>query len=414
MLKVHYHSDCIFFAGCENMLANFFNSKDLRSLYDVTFSYRYTEKYEQGLKQRLMHDLPVYPLILPDVTDFRKLSWLPVSVRRLLSAIIRLLLTIPFFIYEVIMLQSLFKKLRPDILHINNGGYPAALSARAATVAGRLAGVPKVLMVVNNMAVGYRHYSRLLDFPIDRLVVSSVDRFVTGSYAAGERLQGVLCLPSNKIRNIHNGIAVRPSNEVIEATRSRLGLNEFGGVVFGVVALLVPRKGHQVLLDAVLMLVEQQRLSSEAFKVFIEGNGPLRQSLVAFIEAHKLEQWVKLIGVEENVMDFMRAMDVIVLPSVADEDFPNVILEAMALRKPVIASRLAGTPEQVLNGETGLLFEPGNATQLSEAMALLLSDLNRINDMGCAAFLRFEKNFTVNVALDKYMNEYQSLWAEGN
>lgn len=409
-ILIHYYSDCHFFAGCENMLTNFFNSGELRQYYDISFSYRYSASYMQGFKQRVHRDLPVYPVRFPDLSDIAlMLKVLPLLSRRLITALIWLLLTGPLLIYEIVVLYLLFKKISPDILHINNGGYPAALSARAATIAGKLAGIPKVLMVVNNMAVDYQRVSRWIEYPVDCIVARSVDQFITGSEAAAAKLRNVLSLPENKVKAIHNGISLRSTTASVAVTHKRLGLENFEGIIFGVVALLVPRKGHRVLLEAVLNLVGGNRENVQQFKLLIEGDGPLRQELSDFVKAHNLSRWVMFVGDEDNVVNFMSAIDVLILPSVQDEDFPNVILEAMALGKPVIASRLAGTPEQIIDGVTGLLVEARNNIQLGEAIAYMMDNQNVMYEMGRASLERFNGYFTSNKALGNYTNMYSLL-----
>lgn len=393
------------------MLANFFNSSELKKVYGVSFSFRHSELYATGLVNRLQSNLQLYPVFFPDLSYVSPLSkHFPLFARRTCLGIARVVLFWPLFLYEISVLFSLFKRLSPDILHINNGGYPAALSARAAAIAGYFAGVPVVMMVVNNMAADYRHYSRWMDYPVDRLVVHAISLFVTGSAAASIRLQQVLKLPSSKLLNIHNGIALRKATASVAVTRERLGLSGFDGVVFSVVALLIPRKGHRVLLEAVLKLAsEKMAFLGANFVIMIEGDGPLRQELVAFVEKHDLSKWVKFVGEEENIVDFMIAVDVLILPSIEDEDFPNVTLEAMALGKPVIASRLAGTPEQVNHGVTGLLVEPRNVDQLASAIFDLLTDAEVRTKMGMAARDRFNNNFTTGKAIANYMNVYNKL-----
>ena len=410
MLNVHYYSDCHFFAGCENMLANFFNSEVFRQTHNVSFSYAQSELYEKGLERRVSKGLTIYPINFPVLLESSKLpNWMPMLIRRVLMVGLRLTLHLPLFIYQVSVLYVLFRKLRPDILHINNGGYPAARSALAAAIAGKCARALRVIMVVNNMADDYRHYSRWIDFPTDRIVVRCVDVFITGSQAAGARLQSVLKLPDHQVRTIHNGIALRNLTSTVTATRRRLGLGDFRGVVFGVVALLTPSKGHQVLLNAVLKLVTDKKLLGHEFKVLIEGDGPLLDSLVGFVIINNLAPWVIFIGDEANVVDFMSALDVLILPSVQDEDLPNVISEAMGLGKPVIASRLAGTPEQVIDGVTGLLVEPRNVTQLATAIFQLVDNVSMRGSMGRAALDRFDAHFTSPLALNNYSNLYAKL-----
>ena len=118
-------------------------------------------------------------------------------------------------------------------------------------------------------------------------------------------------------------------------------------------------------------------------------------------------------GQETNVVNFMTALDVLILPSVEAEDFPNVVLEAMALGKPVIASRLAGTPEQVVDGETGYLVEPRSVSGLVKAIERTIDEPSARIAMGLAAEQRFHNNFTDSIALKKYCTMYHKLMGEG-
>ena len=393
------------------MLVNFLNSEELKRDFNLSFSFRYSELYASGLAKRVQPDAPLFPVYFLDLSYTSPFSkHIPMFARWFSLAVAKLVLFWPLLTYEIFVLFRLFKRLSPDVLHINNGGYPAALSARAAAIAGHFAGVPSIVMVVNNMAADYRHFSRWMDYPVDRFVVRAVKVFITGSTAASNRLQKVLRLSDSKLARIHNGIELRKTTESFSATRERLGLASFDGVVFGVVALLIPRKGHQVLLEAVLKLVTAKIAPShENFVVLIEGDGPLHQELAAFVRRNDLSGFVKFVGDEKNVVDFMKALDALVLPSVADEDFPNVVIEAMALGKPVIASRLAGTPEQVDHGVTGLLVEPRRADQLAGAMIDLMVDSQLRSRMGVAATNCFNNKFTNDKAVANYMNIYKKL-----
>lgn len=408
-LKIHYHSDCAFFAGCENMLANFFNSAEFYKDFELSFSYRRTALYDEGLARRVQGSVRMYAFAFPDLSELDALpaAW-PRLLKRTFMAVLRWLLLLPLLVYEVFALYRLCQRLRPDVLQINNGGYPGGLSTRAAALAGWLARVPVIIMVVNNMAVGYRRFSRWLDYPLDRLIAGAVDIFVTGSQAASARIGEVMRLPAHKRIAIHNGIAPRRQNEKTAETRHRLGICADAGVVLGVVALLVPRKGHRVLLDALTQLAAANKLAPGRLTVLIEGRGPLYEDLMNYVLEQGLTNCVRFVGNETNVANFMAALDVLVLPSIQDEDFPNVILEAMSLAKPVIAARLAGTPEQVVNGETGLLFEPANVSELADAILKLCVDADARARMGRAAVARFSACFTHTQSLQNYSNLYKS------
>tara|TARA_R110002126_G_scaffold110918_1_gene248369 strand:- start:82337 stop:83578 length:1242 start_codon:yes stop_codon:yes gene_type:complete len=410
--KVHYHSDCPFFAGCESMLVNFWMSEFIRQRFEVSFSYRASALYEQGLNARSHINFPVYPLVFPELSKPTLLPQkLPLFLKRVIFFFIRLVSTLPLLGYQIWRLWRLFRRLKPDLIHINNGGYPAALSARAAVIAAKFAGIDHVVMVVNNMAIDYRRFSRWWEYPIDRFVARTATKFVTGSIAAGNQLQHVLRLPANKVQAIHNGIMRRDTTESLIETRKRLGLEAFDGVIFGVVAVMDPRKGHQVLLDAVRYIL-QQRDTKSLFKILIEGDGPLRSTLEDFVIANQLVEHCIFVGTETHVMNLMAVLDVVILPSVSHEDFPNIVLEAMAFSKPVIASQIAGTSEQIIDGETGLLVEPRNIKQLATAFETLLLDKKLRARMGELAQQRFQKHFIADVSVSKYVSLYQSIITE--
>ena len=412
--KIHYHSHAAFFSGAENMISVLLQSKELQSKFTQSFSYRYSDAYYSGFKKRVINFKgKSYALRFMHLHSYEQLSiFIPIFFKRIIFFLINSVLVYPSLIYQVIVLSRLLTKIAPDILHVNNAGYPAALSARAAVIAGRISGVPKIIMVVNNMAVGYGHYSRWFDYPIDRLISRYVNVFITGSKSAAVQLQDVLKLPLPQLQTIHNGIRLQDRASTIFDTRRRLELSDYTGITFGVVALLIPRKGHQVLLDAILKLVKDKSLLGHEFKVLIEGDGPLRHELMEFVTSRNLTPWVNFVGHEENITDFMSALDVLIWPSIQDEDFPNVVSEAMGLGKPVIASRLAGTPEQVLEGETGLLIAPRDVAQLAAAISQLIENADLRESMAHAALARFNTHFASQIALRNYNNLYTKLIEE--
>ena len=407
-LKIHYHSDCTFFAGCENMIANFLNSRELEKAFRLTFSYRRSLRYEQGLALRVHTSAKVYGLTFPDPFDIESL-FLSSSSRiiRVFGKLVRSVFVPILFLYEMVVLYRLFFSIKPDVLHINNGGYPGALSARAAVVAGRLAGVKFIVMVVNNMAVEYRSISRWLDFPVDIVIAAFVDVFVTGSKAASTRLSKVLRLPARKLAIIHNGIFLRERTETQSQMRERLYLTANSGVVLGVVAQLIPRKGHLILLSALTTLARRDRLPNGRLTLVIEGTGPLFDELNRYVVENKLSDVVRFVGDELNVMNLIGGIDILVFPSISDEDFPNVILEAMGLGKPVIAASLAGTPEQVVDGVTGLLINASDVEGLAMAIDFLCGDFRARDEMGRAAAKRFSAAFTDTIAVEKYSMLYR-------
>jgi colanic acid/amylovoran biosynthesis glycosyltransferase len=141
---------------------------------------------------------------------------------------------------------------------------------------------------------------------------------------------------------------------------------------------LVEKKGFAILIDACKQLADR----GEEFECVIGGNGPLQAELQARIERLGLQKCVRLTGqalVQEEIVEFMHAGDVYVLPCVwsADGDvdgLPQMLMEAMACGLPAISTRLVGIPDLVQPHRTGLLVEPGDASGLADAMLDLKHD----------------------------------------
>ena len=409
--KIHYHSHAAFFSGAENMISILLQSEELDSKYIKSFSYRYSKSYQSGFTKRVGDfNGKRFAFRFLHVHSYEQLpSFLPNFLKRIILFFFNSLLFYPMLTYQIFTLTKLFKKIKPDLLHINNAGYPAALSSRAAAIAGKISRVPKIIMIVNNMAVEYDRPSRIIEYPIDRLVAKYVDLFITGSKSAADQLMSVLKLSNNKITTIHNGIKLRERLHTKNETMQRLELEDFKGVTFGVVALLVPRKGHKILLEAVSKMVLEKKFVNGEFRLLIEGTGPLYHELSDIISKKGLMSWVTFVGHEENIMDFISAIDVLIWPSVEDEDFPNIISEAMGLGKPVIASRLAGTPEQILDTQTGILVEPRNTEQLASAIFKMIKNKEKRESMGYQALKEFNNKFSSEIAIKNYNKLYETL-----
>lgn len=407
--KLHYHTDCDFFAGCENMVANFLNDQRVYERYEVSFSYRKSERYELGLKNRVNNPAlgECYPILAGNILT-KLFVKMPKPIRMIVLALnYLLLLRYLVLLWNILALYVAWKPRAIDLLHINNGGYPAQSSCLAAAIAGRLVGIKSVVMVVNNIADLNQCRRWWLERPLDFIVARSVTMFVTGSKAANYALQMVLRLPSDKLTTLPNGIQGRKTNESKLETRKRLGLRETD-FVFGVVALLEWRKGHGVLLNAMGSLVKNMGVDNMPM-LLIEGEGAELLALQNQAMQLGIEKWVRFIGVERNVFDFMLAIDVMVFPSVANEDFPNVVLEAMSLGKPVIASRIAGTVEQIDDGITGWLVESNDVSALAFKMEAVVSNRAEIEFIGVNARVKFDKNFAAEAAVSNYLDLYEML-----
>jgi len=391
------------------MLVNFFSDARLVNAYEISFSYRYSAKYESGFRERLDPRFDVIPLRLDDEGQFiaQICRWVPWAAGIVRVAGRILLLRYWFVLTNTIRLYRILGRRVPDIVHINNGNYPGAYSCMSAVFAARLCGVRRIIYVVNNVAIPYKSLRRWLDYPFDSIVAKAASLFVTASRYAGDELKKVLRLPAAKLANLHNGIAPRPVTETRVETLSRLGIDLHRTLV-GVIAILEERKGHIVLLEAIRRIKES---GGRAPLIIIEGEGLQRSHLENFIREHALLDDVRMVGREDHIFNLLNAVDIIALPSISHEDFPNVVLEAMSLGKPVIGTRLAGIPEQIVHMETGLIVEPGDSDGLVLALQQLDSDTKLRLRLGQCAQQRFQRKFSAETAVEAYLRLYQNLLA---
>ncbi|MCU0586964.1 MAG: glycosyltransferase family 4 protein [Syntrophobacteraceae bacterium] len=140
--------------------------------------------------------------------------------------------------------------------------------------------------------------------------------------------------------------------------------------VLGIAAVLRSWKGHKVLLEAMKPILQ----AFPEARLCIVGDGPMRKVIEARIGELGLQDRVLMTGYREDVVQVIAAFDIAVMASYASEGIPQFALQAMALSKPVVATRVGGIPEVVLHGETGLLAEPKDPASLAEAVLALLAD----------------------------------------
>src|SRR5437868_7762517 len=164
------------------------------------------------------------------------------------------------------------------------------------------------------------------------------------------------------------------------------------------VGRLVAFKGFEHLIDACAELARR----GFDFTCHIVGDGPLRETLKAKIEKLNLSSRINLLGSfsQKAVLEELRNADVFALASVTDAQgasdvFPTVILEAMAAARPVLSTRLAGIPELVIDGETGVLVPPGDTSALAEALAQLVCDCELRLRYGRSGRARIEQCFRI-------------------
>ncbi len=228
-------------------------------------------------------------------------------------------------------------------------------------LAARLAGVPVVR-------------SRHLSTPIRKswssrfVYMKLADRVITSGAAIREAMIRDHGMRPECIVSVPAGVDISIFQPGVDglAVRQEFGLS-VDDYVIGIVAVLRNWKGHHILIRALAELIRRGR----DLKLLIVGEGPQEKNLRRLIGALGLESRVVMAGYRHDVPSCMAAMDCVVLPSLENEATSQVLPQAMAMKKPVIASNVGGLMEVVIDGQTGLLVPPGNVSALADAIARL-------------------------------------------
>jgi glycosyltransferase involved in cell wall biosynthesis len=281
-------------------------------------------------------------------------------------------------------LALLARSWRPDVLLCCN-----QRALRLGAPAARLAGVPRVVM--RDGLQGSLRGSRY-----NRWMARLVDGFIVNADATRREL--LTWLPADRVKVIYNGIELPPYDQAREGAELRRALGcPTGAPVLLSVARLVSDKDHATLLTAFRRVAQRD----ERARLWIAGDGPLRPTLAAQVERFGLSEWVAFLGFRGDVPRLLAAADVLVISSLR-EGLPNVALEAMAARRPIVATAVSGIPELVRDGETGLLVPPAAPDALASALAVLVGDPVRRRQMGERGRRRVEQWFEASAILDQW------------
>jgi L-malate glycosyltransferase len=290
-------------------------------------------------------------------------------------------------------LYALFRRERPHIVHTHAWG-----TLLEGVIAARLARVP----IVVHGEHGTLQVSMRQRWP-QRLAWSCVDQVLSVSSRLGERMAREVGFPVGRIRTIRNGVDVARFRRVEKAeARAALGVPAEGFVAV-TVGRLVRVKDHARLLDAVARL----RQDGLPVTLLIAGDGPLKSDLEQQSERLGMQKHVHMLGHRQDVEIVLAAGDVFVLPS-RSEGLSNTILESMAAGLPVVATRVGGADEMVIDGRTGILVRPECIDDLVTALRAVMSNPSMCYAMGQAGRERVEAEFDIA----KMAREYESLYLE--
>jgi glycosyltransferase involved in cell wall biosynthesis len=295
------------------------------------------------------------------------------------------------------------KKNRYHIVHTHNSkaGFLGRLAAK-------FAGVPVIVHTVHGFAFHdqepiwrqnlFRNLERRASRWCDKMI------FISQPLIDWALREGVVT--EDKAVKIYSGIELDQFGPVTEDTKNRIRSKWKIGhedVVIGVVSKLWEGKGHAILIKA----FKELRKEIKDIRLVIVGEGYIYNELRNLVHMLGLKDSVLFTGFQMDVSEIIATFDVAVLPSFF-EGMGRVLLEAMAMEKPVVASRVGGIPDLVEHGVNGLLVSPGDVLELSNAIKTVVKDKKLAHEMAEKGRKRITEQFSAEAmvqSIEKVYNE---------
>lgn len=305
-------------------------------------------------------------------------------------------------------LWRLFRILKPDIVHTRN------LATLEAQLPALLAGVPHRVhgehgRDIEDLDGTSRKYQLLR-----RLFRPLIHRYIALSLDLKRYLREQIGVPERKISSICNGVDTEKFTPAGAQARAVLP-GDFSGadkVVIGTVGRMEEVKDQITLVRAFVRLVKGHPQGREKLRLIMVGDGALREPARSILDAAELAQVAWLPGEREDVPELLRAMDVFVLPSLA-EGISNTILEAMASGLPVVATDVGGNYELVERDTTGFLVPRADPVALADAIRVYVDDAGLRRRHGANARRRSEDEFSIDTMVQRYQDIYDELLNTG-
>ncbi|MDD2540538.1 MAG: glycosyltransferase [Desulfuromonadaceae bacterium] len=292
-------------------------------------------------------------------------------------------------------LSHLIRTHQPDIVHVH--------SRRGADLwAGFCAHQHKTPAIITRR-VDNREWP-----PFARFKYRSYDRVISISEGIRQVLLTEGLAPKN-VLCIHSVV----KTENYQATADRAWFAEQFGIpvaapVIGVIAQLIPRKGHRFLLQIAPQLISR----FPNLRIVIFGQGPLRHELEKYVAEHHLTDVVSFAGFRNDMPVILPCLDLVVHPALM-EGLGVSLLQAAAASIPIVGARAGGIPEIVRDGVNGLLVEPGSTDELYESIVQLLAAPSTARQFGRAGRDLVTAEFSITTMVEKYLDIYHEL-AIGN
>lgn len=299
---------------------------------------------------------------------------------------------------------KLFRRLKPDIVHTRN------LSTLETQLPAFLAGIPHRVHGEHGRDMDDIDGTSKKYQLLRRVFKPLIQEYIALSLNLQDYLREQIGVPERKLNHICNGVDTKKFRPAEVGAKNILpsGFVDNNTVVFGTVGRMQAVKDQITLARAFVYMVKMHPHGKERLRLLMIGDGELRKPVMEIIESAGFGKLVWLPGEREDVPELLRAIDVFVLPSLA-EGISNTILEAMASGLPVVATDVGGNSELVEQGVTGYLVKRGDPVALASSMQKYVDDSGLQLQHGIKARKSCEDRFSINAMVTQYKNLYDSL-----
>ena len=296
-------------------------------------------------------------------------------------------------------LWRLLTKLRPAVVHTRNiGTLECQFIALLAGVPARVHGEHGRDMVdIDGRNASYLRLRKLFRPLISRYIAVSRD--------LARWLHEQVRVPAGRVVQIYNGVDQQRFQAASARNVLPVNFAPPGAVVLGTVGRMSGEKDQLTLVRAFArarVLCPQSMM-----RLVLVGDGPLKVEIEREVHAAQLDDHVWIAGARSDIAEILRALDIFVLPSLG-EGISNTILEAMASGLPVIATRVGGNPELVVENETGMLVPVADADAMAQAIVSYVKQPTRMRQHGQAARARIEREYSMDAMVRQYAAVYDA------
>ncbi len=286
-------------------------------------------------------------------------------------------------------ISELLKNLKIDLLYMNN----QTSSNLEGIIASKITGIPAL------------QHSRI-ETTLNSFEVKAVNLWLKKMICVSEGVKNSFIrqgVDKSKCVVVYNGIAIETVPKASpQDIRKTWGIAD-KDILIGAVGSLIKRKGIRDLIEATAIVAKR---SEHPLKCMIIGKGQEKGNLIEMVKRKNLDGRVIFTGFQSDAISYINALDIFVLAS-KSEGLPRVILEAMLMERPVVASDVIGSSELVVNGETGFLFPVGRADMLAEAILKLVENAELRERMG-----KNGRNLVIeNFSIDNYVAGVEDVFA---